>query len=326
MTTPLVDAGALAKLNALFDEVGLPAGKRAEVLEGIREEVLANIARHEQEQKSGFDALRTKAAEEREMLSHMREVLGLGETESPPPKDTTPLIPQCEQLAEAIKAASATVQQRQAQRADMEAKTAEMRAELDGGDPPGPAAVDPTTDQAGGLSLALLGRRQAQLDSVRDEKDARIKQISAVRVEVTELQVVLGYTVDGANASITSEALAAAQAQLSALESERKKRAMVLVNVRDYISQLRSELQTQMSEWAELPNPESKGLTPEVLKAYNDEIKLPDPQTKGLTPEVLKPYHDEIERLEGIKAARIAAEDSSKCIYIYFNRPVHQQG
>ena len=72
-----------------------------------------------------------------------------------------------------------------------------MRAELDGTE--GPAADDetpasePTVDDVGGLSLALLGRLQSRVDATADERKARVSQLESLGGEADKLRAMLGY-------------------------------------------------------------------------------------------------------------------------------------
>ena len=157
-----------------------------------------------------------------------------------------------------------------------------MRAELDGAEGPAPeeeascrASIVPEVDEAGGLSLATLGRLQTKIDAANDEKAKRAEALCKMREQMEVLRATLGYPaekMDAADAAVSRATLAAAEAKVVEYRTEVERRQQVLSDCNDYIHELRVKLEIPQAEWVVLPLPENAGLSQDVLEKYNGEI------------------------------------------------------
>lgn len=290
---------ALAKtmepLTKLYASVGLTEDETKECVQGINERLHELINEELQVEQARFDRMRNELPEMEAELETLREVLGGDGVGAKPSSDKAVLVPYHRSLTATVEAARATRGERLEQRNDKETKISSVRLELDGDAADvrsSSSPSEPEAGSAGGLTLALLGRLQARLDSVNDERKERVANVEAVRTKCSELRRMLGYTNEeaaageqGTNGSsaISTSALAALQHGLAELEAERTRRTAVLSDVAGYISELQSKLELPEAEWVRLPEPDKDGLTLDVMGAY----------------------HAELERLDAIKGARL---------------------
>lgn len=271
-------SAAQSDLSKLWTGAGLPPAEQHELIAKLvtsLREVVANTVKDEQ---AKLEAMRTQMPELRVELEELREMLG-GDVRAVASDDSQPLIPQHRVLTSAIDAAKALKLERLEQRKAKEEKLAAVRMELDGEEGPAPDFVAPPTEpsfnEAGGLSLALLGRLQAQVDAANDEKASRLALLGKATHEADTLRKVLGYAAEAAESppDVSRAAIAAAEASLQELAAERQKRQAILDDCIEYIAELRAKLQIDEASWTKLPDVEEAGLSPEVLAKYNVELE-----------------------------------------------------
>ena len=287
----------LAPLADLHAAVDLPLAERDEITAQVHADIQAVVERITAAEQARFDAMREELPAMRDELKQLAAAMGADAVPDIGSESDLKLVPQHRNLTTAVEGARALRAQRLEQRTDKEAKIAVIRAELDGdggheaGEETPAPKKEPDVDAPGGLTLALLGRLQARLDGVNDERSTRVAAVEAVHKKIEALRaigIVLTASEQEAGKgevprSIDRAALAAAEQDLAALDAERARRTQVLTECLEYITELRATL--ELSE-AECPN-------------------LPDPAVAGLSEEVLLAYHYEIERLESLRAAAL---------------------
>lgn len=286
-----IAASASEELSSLWDGAGVPPTEQQASLVGLIANLRDLVARFTQEEQEKLDAMRDGLPTMRAEIAGLRDVLG-GDVRASPGEDSPlPLVAQYRAADTALEAARALKLERVEQRKRKEEQLSATRAELDGdAGPPEdapPAPPEPATDEAGGLSMALLGRLQARIDGAMDERAARVEQMGKLRSDAERARTLLGYPKPeeppSSYAPLTRSAVAAAEAQLCELEAEKVRRETVLADCEAYIGELRAKLQIEQSEWTALPTVAEVGLSQVVLEAY----------------------HHELERLETIKASRL---------------------
>ena len=271
--------------------VGLPAAEQTEALQTIAASLRDVVDSAVKTEQNKLDEMQARVPVLRSELSALRDVLG-GDVRAVASEDTTMLlVSQYRMLASAIDVAKALRADRCEQRKLKEDRMDGVRAELDGEEGPAPNApafsVEPSCDEAGGLSLALLGRLQGCVDVLMDEKAARVVMLQELHAEADALRDTLGYPTEEAASpyNISRAAVAAAEADLATLVGERTKRQAILADCAEYIGELRSKLQIAEAEWTALPSVEEAGLSPAVLAAYNVELeRLEQIKSKTLGP------------------------------------------
>ena len=282
---------AQSAFSELWDGAGVSRDEQEHTLATLVSSVRTIVEGAMHEQQAKLETMREELPGLRVELATLRDVLG-GDVRAVPAEDSSLLlVPQRDALVAALAAAKALKAERSEARKGKEEQLATVRAELDGEEGPVPEeeaarrnSIVPEADEAGGLSLATLGRIQAKMDAATDEKAARVTKLAGLVATAAGLRGSLGYPPEpSSDDSISRATVAAIEVKIADYEAEAERRKAVLADCAEYIHELRVKLAIPEAEWAVLPKSQDAGLSQEVLEAY----------------------HGEMERLEGLKAATL---------------------
>ena len=275
-------------LETLWFSCGLPEAERAAALEAISSGVKGFL---EQAVKSQKEAVAKLEKEIPLLLEEMKQ-LGRALEEPVEQKSNDPqahlLVPRHRALSDKIDAFLEMKDQRLVLRRRAAEELDSLRDELREADE-APPAPRPAEDADGGLGEALLAHLQAELEEARTTRAERVDASALLSSDIARLKSELG---DEGNPETTTEAaekakaahrlskgaLAAMEAERTALSDERARRLVVATERVAYIDTLASKLQLGADQRVKLP-------------AAGDALSLAD----------LQAYATEAARLDGLK-------------------------
>ena len=178
---------AQSAFSELWDGAGVSRDEQEHTLATLVSSVRTIVEGAMHEQQAKLETMREELPGLRVELATLRDVLG-GDVRAVPAEDSSLLlVPQRDALVAALAAAKALKAERSEARKGKEEQLATVRAELDGEEGPVPEeeaarrnSIVPEADEAGGLSLATLGRIQAKMDAATDEKAARVTKLAGL--------------------------------------------------------------------------------------------------------------------------------------------------